>query len=308
VPVDLLVGSPVASVLVLYPRALALGTGGAESLVWSVWRPVMPPGATARRISQALGQLWLATDRGLLQAEDPRLGWDRTANPAGWLPTFATAGSADRLFSATQDGVLRAERGALAPSRRGPIPVVAGAPTRARPPPEPGPEVERVHRMAMAHLGLDVDRQRGLRERAARRSWWPELDVSIGYGGDHSERYDYDESFVSGDTRRLFDRNRNRGSDWDADLSLSWDLAAAVFDPEVIDLAREQRAWISLRDDVLDEINLLYFERRRVLLDLAALPDATSIDAERLRLRAGELAAGLDSWTGGGFSRERSER
>ena len=51
------------------------------------------------------------------------------------------------------------------------------------------------------------------------------------------------------------------------------------------------------------EINLLYHERRRVLLDLAEQPDPASSDAERLRVRARELAAGLDAWTGGGFSR-----
>ncbi len=61
---------------------------------------------------------------------------------------------------------------------------------------------------------------------------------------------------------------------------------------------------VQLRDDVLDEIAQLYFERRRVLLDLAALgPAASGSEAMRLRLRAEELAAGLDGWTGGWFGR-----
>jgi hypothetical protein len=53
---------------------------------------------------------------------------------------------------------------------------------------------------------------------------------------------------------------------------------------------------------VLDEVTQLYFERRRTLL---ALRGAAGDDAEqaRLRLRADELAAGLDAWTGGFFSR-----
>ena len=146
-------------------------------------------------------------------------------------------------------------------------------------------------------------RQRRLRESAASRSWWPELALKVAYGGDRSTRLDFDQSFVSGAARQLFDRDLDRGDDWDAALSLSWDLAAAVFDPQVIDLAREQRAWIALRDDVLDEINLLYFERRRALLDLSSQPDPASLEAEHLRLRVGELAAGLDAWTGASFSR-----
>ena len=62
---------------------------------------------------------------------------------------------------------------------------------------------------------------------------------------------------------------------------------------------------IELRDDVLDEITQLYFERRRVLVELAAA-EAPG-DTLRLRLRAAELAAGIDAWTGGWFSRALRE-
>ena len=64
------------------------------------------------------------------------------------------------------------------------------------------------------------------------------------------------------------------------------------------------RELIELRDEVLDEINQLYFERRRVLLERAQLEDPTGLEAERLALRAKELAAGLDAWTGGWWSRQ----
>jgi len=60
---------------------------------------------------------------------------------------------------------------------------------------------------------------------------------------------------------------------------------------------------IELRDDVLDEITQLYFERRRTLRQIAAL-GADSPEAEPLHQRAAELAAGLDAWTGGWFSRQ----
>jgi len=160
----------------------------------------------------------------------------------------------------------------------------------------------RLHRLALEYLSLDPLRQREWRQRADRRGWWPEVDLQIGYGGSRDLGFDEDQAYISGGYRQLDDRDRARADDWDASLSFTWDLPDAIFDAEVLDVAREERLWISLRDDVLDEINQLYFERRRVLLELAAASDARSIEAARLRLRARELAAGLDAWTGGAFS------
>ena len=53
---------------------------------------------------------------------------------------------------------------------------------------------------------------------------------------------------------------------------------------------------------MLDEITQLYFERRRVLAALAFQPDSSA--AGELRLRAAQLAAGIDAWTGGWYGRQ----
>ena len=52
----------------------------------------------------------------------------------------------------------------------------------------------------------------------------------------------------------------------------------------------------------------LYFERRGLLQQLAASPDADGPEVRQLELRAAELAAGLDAWTGGWFSEVRAAR
>jgi hypothetical protein len=80
---------------------------------------------------------------------------------------------------------------------------------------------------------------------------------------------------------------------------LAWDLGDVAFHPEELDVAKEAREVIELRDDVLDEVTQLWFERRRVLDDLDAQPPG--LEARRLALRADELAAGIDAWTGGWF-------
>jgi len=89
------------------------------------------------------------------------------------------------------------------------------------------------------------------------------------------------------------------GGTWLA--SLTSDLGDGVFNPDEIDVSRELRSVIALRDDVLDEVTQLYFERRRTLAQLAQ--PASEAEAAALRLRSAELAAGIDAWTGGWFSR-----
>ena len=67
---------------------------------------------------------------------------------------------------------------------------------------------------------------------------------------------------------------------YDVGLTFSWDLGDIAYHPEAIDVSREAREVIELRDDVLDEITQLYFERRRVLAQLQAPSDPG--EAERL--------------------------
>ena len=98
------------------------------------------------------------------------------------------------------------------------------------------------------------------------------------------------------------DSDRRHSQDWGLSLTLTWNLADLAYHPELIDVSRETRALIEFRDDVLDEITQLYFERRRVLVEIDASRDRAT--RARLRLRADELAAGIDAWTDGWFSQQ----
>ena len=140
----------------------------------------------------------------------------------------------------------------------------------------------------------------------SRRGWLPSVSLRLARARDADEGRDTDETFTSGALRRLVDRDRHVSRDFEASLTFSWDLGDVAYHPEQIDVSREAREVIKLRDDVLDEVTQLYFERRRVLADLAARPDAAPAENLRLRLRAAELAAGIDAWTGGWFGRLRA--
>jgi hypothetical protein len=260
------------------------------------WRRValaLPPGAEPARILASERGVWIATSTGALFARDPAGPYERAAAPAGAVQVTALALRGSDVLLAGPRGVLRgAERAQLPAARDARASVATIAPGE--------PSVLAVQRAALRYLALEPARIASLRERTRRSALAPVLEVFGGYGGDHTSDRDWDEVFTSGVDRTFFDRHRERGRDFDAGARLTWNLGGAIYHPEEIDASREAREWIELRDEVHDEIAQLYFERRRALLDAARESDPHA--AARLALRADELAAGLDAWTGGWWS------
>jgi hypothetical protein len=160
-----------------------------------------------------------------------------------------------------------------------------------------------VHRAALSYLRLGPQRMDALHHGVSRRGWLPVLSLHGGAAHDSTRATTFDEAISGGAVWSLIDRDRDLARDYDLGFTISWDFGDVAYHPEAIDVSHEAREVIELRDDVLDEITQLYYERRRVLLDLALLPDPAGLDALRLRLRADELAAGMDAWTGGWFGR-----
>lgn len=286
--------------VVVTPDRLAVRPFGATA--FRTLRPVLPPGAAMARLLAAAGRVWLATDRGLLGAGGPEGPFDR---PAAHLPASAVhdlAGDERRILAASESGLLE---GALSEAGESRAAALREARLELEFPARREPPVEAVYRAALDYLELRPEEVRSLRRGLAVRGLLPELTFRLERGRASDGVQSFDESFVSGDTRRLFDITRGDERETVATVTLAWELGRLAYDADAVDLSREARAVIQLRDDVLDEISQLYFERRRVLTELASLgPEPPPTEAWRLRLRADELAAGLDAWTGGWFGRE----
>lgn len=300
--VDLAVDLGGAEVVALAPEHLAALRAGA-------WRTVpleLPAGSRARRIGSGAGRLWVATDGGVAGARRLAGPWRRAEPPAGGAPALALAGDAERIFALGVRGLLAgrpaagagASLGATAPARAAGALDTDDYLLRLR----TEPTVRQVHEAALRWLRLGPERLRSLERGVDRRGWLPDLELRGAYGTGSSVRWFEDQAQSSGTVFDLLDRERDHGSDYDAAVVLRWELGDLAFAPDALDVSREAREVIELRDEVLDEVTQLYFERRRVLLTLRE-GHADAAECARLRLRADELAAGLDAWTGAFFSR-----
>ena len=305
-PLDLAARSPDGAALLLRQGALLVH----EAEGWQAANLVLPPGVAPLRASAGGLGVWIASDAGLLGAPEPAGPWRRAEGSPGGAAASAVLVAGERVYAATARGVfvgepssrLSSKGGGAQGQSRSDVPRSEAQPSEAA---SVEPPVEAVHRVALRYLDLGRGRITRLQRNVARSGLLPELELHGDYGGFRASDEDSDETvFASGDRFRLLDRLHERRRDFVVGADLSWDLGSTVYNPDEIDVSKEVRELIELRDEVLDEINQLYFERRRVLLERAQLPDATSLEGERLALRARELAAGLDAWTGGWWSRQ----
>ncbi len=287
-------------------RALDNGAEFSAGAPWRIERPTLPPGARIQRLGWAAGRLWLATDRGLLEAPDLAGPFRRAATPLG------TASCRDLRSVGANGAVALCDSGLFAlRTSSGPAVArgVAPRPAPASDPLPPDPPVAEIRRRALARAGLQVERAEALWRGLRKRAFWPDLSLGFRVDADRDWTRDADQSFVSGDTRFLLDRRRGRGLDLEARIDLEWDLGGIAYPTRSVELSRELRLVVSLRDDVIDEIHQLYFERQsireRLKTDAATLEPS---ERARLLLRAGELEAGLDAWTGGWLLRWRLDR
>lgn len=324
--VDLVLDRDASRLVLVYADAIAvleLTGSDPRTARWRWIRPVLPPGASIRRlVFGADASVWLATDHGLHTAATLDAPFARAANPAGSrecsdlaegvaLPGDARALALCRTTLLALLDPVTASEPALAPEGRSaperePAPEDAPAPAPIVLPADP--PVASIRDRALERVGLAVERAdslwRGLRARAL----LPTIELRGAWDDDRDRGRSQNQTFVSGDTRNLFDRDRDEGRHYGAAVVLDWELGGLAYPDDSVDLYRELRQVTSLRDDVADEIHQLYFERQRIRARLARPEALAPGEAVELTLRAEELDAGLDAWTGGWIRAWRAAR
>jgi len=159
------------------------------------------------------------------------------------------------------------------------------------------PKIEEVQKQAIRYAEVEPEKITNWRKQAARRAILPK--VSMGLARDNGDLWHWESGSSTKESDDILRRGRD-SLDWD--VTLSWDLSELIWNSDQTSIDTRSRLLVQLRDDLLDEVNKLYFERIRVKAELDSLQIEDRKKRFEKELRIKELTASLDGLTGGYFS------
>ncbi|MDI6791348.1 MAG: hypothetical protein QME81_00550 [bacterium] len=162
------------------------------------------------------------------------------------------------------------------------------------------PTIREVQAAAIRYAEVEPEKIKGWRRRAAFKAVLP--DVSLSY---EKTIYGSATTKVSSDDGGKYGVIVTGPNAWRT--SLSWNLDDLIYNNDQTSIDNRSKLMVQLRDDILDEVTMIYFERRRLQADLILSPPPDIREQFRIRLRIDELTANLDALTGGYFSRARTK-
>ena len=163
------------------------------------------------------------------------------------------------------------------------------------------PPVEVLCRAAVAMALAEPERARGFVSRARIAGWLPEFRFRI------FRRFARTEGLTLDDTAATIPLDVSAVDDVRYEWRATWDLSRMVFNPDELHAHAEALRMSDVRRDIQSLVVRLYFERRRLMLDVRTddqRPEPDSQASEnRRQLRVLEIEAQLDAMTGGAMSR-----
>ena len=156
------------------------------------------------------------------------------------------------------------------------------------------PSIREVQAMAIAYAEVSPDKISSWRTGARWKAILPK--VSVGF----SESVDDNvEIYKSASKVYTVTGPREKGNDWDVDLS--WDLSDLIWNDAQTSIDTRSKLMVQLRDDLLEEVTRLYFERKRLIAELEG-SRLRGEDVGVKQLRIEEVTGYIDALTGGVFT------
>ncbi|MDD5129904.1 MAG: hypothetical protein PHS66_02480 [Candidatus Omnitrophica bacterium] len=159
------------------------------------------------------------------------------------------------------------------------------------------PSIRGIQKAAINYAEVSSEKISQWRKAAAKKAFLPQINLGVDRNSNDLWHWE------GGSTTKSDDDVLRRGRDSiDWDISLSWDLSDLIWNEAQASIDVRSKLMVELREDILDQVNKLYFERLRVRseLDNLGIEDRSKRFQKQLKLE--ELAASLDALTCGYYS------
>ena len=163
------------------------------------------------------------------------------------------------------------------------------------------PDVRQVQAMVMSYSRTNPDLVKSWLGAARRAYALPKVNLQYEKELDQSTRYDYVVADGETDPTRELDYAQAEDDD-KVVVKLEWRLDKLVMSSEQIRVINEAQDVVKMREKLLDECTRLYFDRRRLQVELQLNPPNSLREQIESELRLQEMTANLDALTGGQFS------
>ncbi len=163
------------------------------------------------------------------------------------------------------------------------------------------PSIEEIRQAAMEYAEVQPEKIKKWRKSAARKAWLPDLRVAYDDAEDwQSSTYFYKNTY---EEQYVTDDDITEGNDRGWSVSMTWELGDLIYNSAQTSIDVRSRLMVQLRDDILNEVTRLHFERRRMQIEMITLPPTDPHNRLDKELRLQELTAGIDALTGSYLSK-----
>ena len=163
------------------------------------------------------------------------------------------------------------------------------------------PTVNQVQQAALDYANLHPELFDAMRTRSRVRGALPEVKLVLTQNDDKESRSvaRFDDQGNRGETTGY----DTLGDDMQVRGEVKWQLGDLVFNNQETAVSRENRYSARARQQLLQTVNQIYFERRRAQIELLTAPPKDPTARALAELKIQQLTGEIDAITGGRFSR-----
>jgi len=261
---------------------------------WAFMPTVGLGNSEARHIAAAKEKIYIATRSGVFEYNNLDAKWSPIYGGAYFrdVKFLSVDEQNSTIWAASGNGIFKMENTPAAGFNG-----QTGLPQRFLEKFNNEPSIGDVQRAAIRYAEVHPEKIERWRRLAAKKGLLPKISTNVGNNVSDLWHWEAGSTTKAGDDVLL---KGNEAMEWN--VGASWDLSEFIWNPDQTNIDVRSRLMVELRDDILDDVTRLYFERRRLQVDMLLSPPRSEKEHCDKLLRIEEITANMDALTGGYFS------